>query len=151
MILFTVVLLPLGMVLATMLLVRWAMTAPVVMVEQVSGREALARSARLTDGSSWRLFAIFLVLFVLVWVVMMMALGLGLMVSMSPVYAQVLSNLASLVTYPFAAVLLTVIYYDLRIRNEGFDLELMAAGLGDGAARAAGGTMPSSPPSRQPA
>jgi hypothetical protein len=36
-----------------------------------------------------------------------------------------------------------VIYYDLRVRQEGFDLEMMAANLG---LKAAGGKLPPAPP-----
>jgi hypothetical protein len=31
---------------------------------------------------------------------------------------------------PFQAALLTVVYFDLRVRKEGFDLELLAQGIG---------------------
>jgi len=39
---------------------------------------------------------------------------------------------------PVVACVLALLYYDLRIRKEGYDLELMARELGDVPARADG-------------
>ena len=38
--------------------------------------------------------------------------------------------ISSAVTTPFTAAVLTVMYFDLRVRKEGFDLELLARRLG---------------------
>jgi hypothetical protein len=38
-------------------------------------------------------------------------------------------SLGSAITSPLAAVAMAALYYDLRIRNEGLDLELMVAKL----------------------
>ena len=130
-------LLPVAMVWGVVLLLRYAVTGPVVLNEQVSGSEALRRSATLTKGSKGRLFGLFALLFVIMYAVMLTVMFVTMMIFRSVLFAQVLMNVASLVTYPFAAVLMTVIYYDLRIRNEGFDLEVMAGGLTDGAAAGA--------------
>lgn len=140
-------------VLSVVLLVMWSVTTPVVMLENARSGDALARSAILTHGSRFRLFAVFAVLVVLVWTATGTVMMVGMVLVQSPLVAQVFGNLVSLVMYPFAAVLVTVVYYDLRIRSEGFDLELMAAGLerdavlpaGNAAGHAAGGS------SRQPA
>jgi hypothetical protein len=45
---------------------------------------------------------------------------------------------------------MAVVYYDLRIRGEGFDLEVMAAGLEQGAGLPAAGA-PAGSAARQPA
>ena len=45
-------------------------------------------------------------------------------------------NLLTLaITYPLWASVTGVVYYDLRVRNEGFDLRLLAQGMGAEAAR----------------
>jgi hypothetical protein len=134
---------------ASFLLLRWSMTAPVIMLEEPrSVGAALDRSIQLTKGAFGRLFAIFGVLLVLVWTASFTMTMIGVTATQSFVVAQVFGNLVSLVLYPFAAVLLTVIYYDLRIRNEAFDLELMAGGLQD----APGGALPpAGATTRQPA
>ncbi len=43
---------------------------------------------------------------------------------------MIADNLARIVIYPFFTVVTTVLYFDLRIRKEGLDLELMAKELG---------------------
>jgi hypothetical protein len=132
-------LIPVAMVWGIVVLLRYAVTGPVVLNEDVSGSAALGRSAALTKGSKGRLFGIFLVLLIIMYAVMMTMLFTGMFVLRNLVLAQVLSNLVSLVTYPLAAVLITVIYFDLRIRTEGYDLEMMAGGLTDAAS---GGALP---------
>jgi hypothetical protein len=39
------------------------------------------------------------------------------------------SIISALVTTPFVAIVATLIYFDGRIRQEGFDLQVMAQGL----------------------
>ena len=41
----------------------------------------------------------------------------------------VLQALTQIFIYPFVYVVMTVLYYDLRVRREGFDLELLASSL----------------------
>ena len=46
--------------------------------------------------------------------------------------AEISGNVAGVLVvavYPFLASLLALLYYDLRIRREGYDLELMARAL----------------------
>ena len=42
------------------------------------------------------------------------------------------SIVAALITQPFVAIVATLIYFDLRIRKEGFDLQMIAAALARG-------------------
>jgi hypothetical protein len=41
----------------------------------------------------------------------------------------VLESLLQIFIYPYVYVVMTVLYYDLRVRKEGFDLELLASTL----------------------
>jgi hypothetical protein len=41
----------------------------------------------------------------------------------------VLESVLQIFIYPFIYVVMTVLYYDLRVRKEGFDLELLASSL----------------------
>lgn len=45
---------------------------------------------------------------------------------------EVVTALLSILIYPFFYVVLTVLYYDLRVRKEGFDLELLASQMAPG-------------------
>ncbi len=40
------------------------------------------------------------------------------------------STLSSAISYPYLAAVLTILYFDQRVRKEGFDLQLLADGLG---------------------
>ncbi|MDQ1402447.1 MAG: hypothetical protein QOG03_763, partial [Actinomycetota bacterium] len=44
------------------------------------------------------------------------------------------SGLATLLTVPIVAVVATLVYFDARIRTEGFDLQMIAADLARGSA-----------------
>jgi hypothetical protein len=44
----------------------------------------------------------------------------------------VVQSLLSVFIYPFVYVVMTVLYYDIRVRKEGFDLELLASSLSPG-------------------
>ena len=49
--------------------------------------------------------------------------------------APLINIVALAVTLPFAAALVAYIYFDLRVRKEGFDLQLLARADGGAAAR----------------
>jgi hypothetical protein len=40
------------------------------------------------------------------------------------------STISSVIVFPFIAAVITVLYFDLRVRSEGFDLEILARELG---------------------
>jgi hypothetical protein len=135
-----------GMIVAALgVFIMWSVTTPVVLTEGGSARGALDRSAALTKGARLRLTGVYAVMVVVFYALMGMIMFVGMFVLRSMILGQVLGNLASLVMYPVFATLVAVVYYDLRIRNEGLDLELMAAGLGSEAtlpAPAAGARQP---------
>ena len=51
--------------------------------------------------------------------------------------ASVVNAIFRIFVYPLIAIVQTLLYYDARIRKEGYDLELMAQDLGAPAAQAA--------------
>jgi hypothetical protein len=68
---------------------------------------------------------------VLLLVVPMMAVGmLGVFGSMVGLWSDlmplVLISILEVFIYPFIYIVVTVLYYDMRVRKEGFDLELLA-------------------------
>ena len=96
---------------------------------------ALSRSWSLTRGSRWRMFGLLVTLFVLLYVpvialgaiaTVIMQSGQG---SASGVVTLALLGVIQMVLYPFFYCVLTVAYYDLRVRKEGFDLEILASTL----------------------
>ena len=120
------------------LYVAWAVAMPVLLVEGLRGRKALGRSFELVKGRWWRTFGTLIVGFILAAIVSTLVQGvflIGIVVGGdNDAVVLVLSAIAGIVglavSTPFQAALLTVVYFDLRVRKEGFDLELLAEGIG---------------------
>jgi hypothetical protein len=47
------------------------------------------------------------------------------------ILSGIVQGLAATVVAPLMAAVVTILYYDLRVRKEGFDLERLAESLGD--------------------
>ncbi|WP_201318836.1 hypothetical protein [Paenibacillus sp. EPM92] len=105
--------------------VRFGFYLPVVAVEKEG--QALRRSWRLTRGSFWRIFAIYLVLTVIYTVFLLGIYALLVAVFKMSLLGQLIYVLLSLLITPFYMIPYAVIYFDLRLRSEGADLEQMLA------------------------
>jgi hypothetical protein len=121
-----------------------AVTVPALLVEDRRGTKALRRSWNLVRNNGWRTFLVLVVAGIFTGLVQAVASLVGEVASgladenieIWVAIVQGLSALALAFAASFSAVITTVIYYDLRIRKEGFDIELMTARLeaGDAAA-----------------
>ena len=125
-----------------LLCVAWFFAATVVVVIEGKGTfAALGRSRQLASGSVGRILGILFLSLILVLVIEIiagMALGLiGVLAHAGPAFTTLAGNIASLLIYPFFTVVITLLYYDLRIRKEGFDLEVMSSELGQSMTSAA--------------
>ena len=118
-----------------LLAVRSTLFAQAIVVEGVGSAAGLRRSWRLTGGFFWRTFAILLVVFILQTVVgSVLQIPIGLLVSgartgTQQLVSQAISAITSVVVTPLSLIALTLVYYDLRIRREAFDIEMLAASL----------------------
>ena len=124
------------------LAVGLAVAIPAVVLESgQSASGALSRSWELTRGARWRIFGLGITLFVLLYIpvvaiggVMAMLIPRGAAVgfgaaSTATIVALAIGGVVQLFIYPLFYCVLTVTYYDLRVRKEGFDLELLASSL----------------------
>jgi hypothetical protein len=106
-----------------MLAVGLALAIPTVVLEpRSSASAALSRSWELTRGARWRIFGLGVTLLSPGQAVI--GPGSGLMIAV-----LALSGIVQMLIYPLFYCVLTVTYYDLRVRKEGFDLELLASTL----------------------
>ena len=133
---FLLLLIP-GVILA----VGLALAIPAVVLEpRTSASGALSRSWELTRGARWRLFGLGITLLVLLYVPVVAITGLFALLlpesagmfsggSLGMVMAIAVGGLVQMFIYPLFYCVLTVTYYDLRVRKEGFDLELLASTL----------------------
>jgi hypothetical protein len=121
------------------LAVTWCLSIPVMLFERVGPFAALQRSFALVRGRFWATLLIVAVGYVLTVIVggfiSLTLLGIARAAAgdnlVANGVAQVVGGtIAGAITYPFAAAVLTVLYFDQRVRKEGFDLQLLAEGLG---------------------
>jgi hypothetical protein len=105
----------------------FAVTAGIV----IEGRgvfASLGRSATLSRGRKLHILGTSLLAF-LIFFVVYFAVGIVAAMFGSAVITTVLTVAASIVAYPMFAITEMLLYYDARIRNEGYDIEMMAEGL----------------------
>jgi len=106
----------------------------VVLEDLPSGTEALARSWSLTKGFKGKAFVlgcVMIALFLLVFAGAAFVVGITAAVY-KPLFLPglILFMVVILMFYPFSSCVLTLFYYDLRVRREAFDLELLNRHLG---------------------
>lgn len=151
-IIFTIALGPVGaivtmvLVLLTMLYIaiRYAFSTQVVMMEGRGGTAAIRRSTELTAGFRWRIFGFYLVSLVLGYAVVY-GINYVLATVLPPaeivqtqfsytqkynvgnyVTMQVIDFVVQTLFSTFSAICMTLAYFDIRVRKEAFDLELVA-------------------------
>jgi hypothetical protein len=119
------------------LYIAWAVVYPVMLVEGTGGVGALKRSFTLVQTRWWATAGRMVVTFILVGVVTVVAgvvflAPTELFIDDTSFGALILEHTAnlvvSLVTTPFVAAVTTLVYFDLRVRKEGFDLARLAEG-----------------------
>jgi hypothetical protein len=121
------------------LAIVWAVGTPALLTEGVRGTRALSRSFRLVQSRFWPVTGVLVVSY-LIRLVLNSAVGGGITllaftdIGQNVVLTQVLSGfataVASIIATPFQAAVVAVLYFDLRVRTEGFDLQLLAQRLG---------------------
>ena len=123
--------LPLGI----WIFVRWSMAAPAMAAEPIGSRAAIRRSNALVKGAWWRCFfttATVLVLSAILAVILGMCVGFavallpGFSEDMSAMLAGTAAVLVGSLVVPFVAIAFSLLYVDLRVRKEGFDLDYLA-------------------------
>lgn len=136
----------------------FSLAFPVAVFEGMTAIKAMRRGWALSRKDRWRIIATYFLILVLVWIVMIgaqalfriamalivasfhlgMAWGTRYRAGVYVLNAIVIALLGAL--YPIAT---TLIYYDQRIRREGFDIEKMMEAAGLGEAGAPGGEVAS--------
>ena len=105
----------------------FAVTAAIV----IEGRGVVAafgRSSTLSRGRKLHILGTtllaFLIFFIIYFAVVIVAGLIGNMV-----ITTILSVVASIIAYPMFAITEMLLYYDARVRNEGYDIEMMAEAI----------------------
>jgi len=132
----------LGSIPCIALYTRVALAFPAAAMEDLPATDSMQRSARLGEGGRWRICGGRLVPMLPAVILAGGSVGLlEVLKGSSPLLAGsplvvagingIVELVATLVFTPYAAIVLTLLYYDQRIRREGFDVERMiqTAGL----------------------
>jgi hypothetical protein len=137
-----VIAIPAAIVATAYLGTSWLVAPVIVVIEKMGPIAALGRAWRLSGGHRWRIFGIQVLLFILN-LVLSLLIG-GLFGGFAAFGGQTgtpgqlgvtnlvstLVNLASTIVWaPVEWIAFTVLYYDLRVRKEAFDLQLAAEAL----------------------
>jgi hypothetical protein len=121
------------------LAICFAVAIPALLTEGVRGGGALGRSKRLVQGRWWPTFAVILVGGILAGLVGWVVAALSGVAAASGADAGSLvgflinavgGTLGAMISTPFTAAFVTILYFDLRVRKEGFDLQLLAERIG---------------------
>lgn len=116
------------------LAVAFSLYTPALLFEGKGGFTALKRSYRLVKGRWWATFGTLLLMYLLVTIIQGILSGILVGVifadSSNEVLVAIVLTLLSIVGFaislPFQAAVFTLLYFDLRVRTEGFDLQLLA-------------------------
>ncbi|MFM9367065.1 hypothetical protein [Streptomyces sp. Da 82-17] len=154
-----------GLIVTIWLMVRFSLSSPALMLEKQTVRKALGRSAKLVQGSWWRVFGIQLLAAILVNIVVSVILipftavavalsgdgvsgflnsGAGNVGWTFLIITGIGSVIGSMLAFPITAGVSVLLYIDLRIRREALDLELARAAGVQGYGSPSPGTTPGS-------
>jgi hypothetical protein len=117
-------------------------TIPVIMLERRGPIDALSRSWEISAGMRRRVFgAIFFSQALGVFVAYAVAIPATIF-TISPFQTQALTHMVVAIVQPYGPIVLILLYYDLRVRREAFDLQVLASEMGRPPAAPAPGAAP---------
>jgi hypothetical protein len=120
---------------------RYPVAIPVMVLEDRKARASILRSIELTRGSAFRVFVLLLFTAIVTYAVLAIVQGPFLVAIMMAgpesstafvlnLIGTVAGSVGSALTAPLMIVAFAVLYYDLRVRREGLDLQIMIGNLG---------------------
>jgi membrane-anchored glycerophosphoryl diester phosphodiesterase (GDPDase) len=129
-----------GVLLAFWLALRYGVAVPALLLEKNRVIQAMKRSAALTKGHLGRVFLIVLMMAVITYAVIAIFQGPFLIAfaimakgGFVPLWLRSLSVISAVaggtLTGPLLMIALALLYYDVRVRKEAFDLQMMMAAL----------------------
>ena len=123
--------------------VRWSLSVAAMMAEDIGPINGMRRSWNLVSGMWWRSFGILVVAFVLQFIISLalgflfgLIVGVALSGDLGLAVSSVGSTLLSALVSPIATIAVVLLYFDLRVRKEGLDLDQLARQTSPGPAPA---------------
>lgn len=142
------------LVVAVIMMLRLAVAVPALVLENLTAAGALRRSFRLSKDYAGRIFLIALLMGMIsliaamvfqfpFWVALaLVAVRHGGVPFWLAAPMDVSAGIGAALSAPLLLIALALAYYDMRVRKEGFDLQLMMASLGPGGPAEAGSGNP---------
>jgi hypothetical protein len=125
-----------GIIIAAVL---FAAVIPIIAIEEESVFNAMGRSWALMKRGFWRYLGVLVVMFILTMIIAFAVVLIPQLIAgalydanLDPiafVFDAFGSTLSEVIAFPISAIVATLIYFDARVRFEGFDVQLMAARL----------------------
>jgi hypothetical protein len=124
-------------------MIKFLFIPQAVVLDDVGAVSALRRSFTLTSGFWWRTFGIYILIIIMVSIILgllsqgikLVQTGLMAIPEMTEVVSIAIGSLVaalmSIAINPITTIATTLLYYDLRVRKEGFDMLLLAESLAD--------------------
>jgi membrane-anchored glycerophosphoryl diester phosphodiesterase (GDPDase) len=117
--------------------VRLLFTSQTIIIEHLGPVQAIRRSWRLTKDFFWRTLGYVIVIGILVFVITALPAGViqgvtQLLISdirLIMLVNTMVETIVAVFATPFGMIAYTLMYYDLRIRKEGFDIEQQTTDL----------------------
>jgi hypothetical protein len=119
------------------LFVMYSVAVPALLLERIGPVRALRRSFRLVRGRWWQTAGVLLVGYLLIGILGALVTGIVMIVPSVAAEGNTLAGalgaivggtLGSVLTTPYSAAVVALLYFDLRVRKEGLDLQLIAEG-----------------------
>jgi len=112
----------------------YSLVSPITVLEKSKDGAAIrSRSWHLVKGHRWKAFGVLVVVFIAQFlpgsVSILIQFSFGLDSPVASAVGNMISGIAGLLTYPLTPIAFTLLYYDLRIRKEGFDLEMLSRAI----------------------
>jgi len=112
-------------------ILSYSLVVPAILVENQKAIPSLRRSRDLVKGHRGKVFCILCVISLLQWIAILgVSMISGMIFHVESGSGGVLNsatvNLASIFVTPLGIVATILLYYDMRIRKEGFDLEMLS-------------------------
>ena len=100
-----------------------------IVLENRSIVEAFTRSSLLSKDRKGHILLTLFLIFLIIWL-FSLAIGVIALFAGNVAVTVVAQTLYTVVAYPLIGITQMILYYDARIRAEGFDIEVMAGSLG---------------------
>ena len=108
---------------------RWFAPEAAVVLEDKDSLAAMGRVSTLSEGMKGHILKTF---FLGYFIYLLLAMAIGVATAfMGQVGGLVMQSLFTVVAYPIIGLLTMLLYYDTRIRKEGFDVEHLSRTLGE--------------------